>query len=154
MTEDDLNRHIVKLKTRTEAIITIADSGSPMWFLNGKTALRLQENDKSTIFKYNPSEDPARNLVCYNGKYILPKGKLIIAIESGGWALKSAPFIIVDDQKTGQIGRNLLPPVEIKTSQEKPKQYQMLSIQKRGETVGQRQFQTILHKKIGKTETT
>ena len=34
--EDDLNGHIVKLETNTEELFAIANSGSPMSFLNEK----------------------------------------------------------------------------------------------------------------------
>ena len=36
LSEDDLNGHIIKLKTKTEELFAIADSGSPMSFLNEK----------------------------------------------------------------------------------------------------------------------
>ena len=78
LVEDDLNGHIVKLKTNSEQLFAIADSGSPMSF---------------------PSGDTARNLACYNGETIVPKGRLIITIESGGWQIRAAPFIVVDDKK-------------------------------------------------------
>ena len=45
LSEDDLNGHIVKLKTNLEELFGIADSGSPMSFLNEKTARRIQQND-------------------------------------------------------------------------------------------------------------
>ena len=47
LSEEGLNGHIIKLKTKTEDLFAIADSGSPMSFLNKKTARRLQEIDKS-----------------------------------------------------------------------------------------------------------
>ena len=80
LSEDDLNGHIVKLKTNTEELFAIADSGSPMSFLNEKTARRIQQNDKSALFKYIPPDDTARNLACYDGETISPKGSLIIKI--------------------------------------------------------------------------
>ena len=80
--EDDLNGHIVKLKTNTDVIFTIADSGSPMSFLREQTALRLQKNDKSTMFEHITPEHAARNLECCNGEFIIPEGRLIIALES------------------------------------------------------------------------
>ena len=46
LSEEDLNGHIIKLKTKTENLFAIADSGSPMSFLTKRTARRLQENDK------------------------------------------------------------------------------------------------------------
>ena len=45
LTEDDLNGHIVKLKSNTTELFAIADSGSPVSFLNEKTAQRIQQND-------------------------------------------------------------------------------------------------------------
>ena len=66
--EDDLNGHIVKIKTKSEEMFAIADSGSPMSFLNEKTARRIQQNNKSSLFKCIPPDDTARNLACYNGK--------------------------------------------------------------------------------------
>ena len=92
------------------------------------TARRVQQNDKSTIFKNIPLEDAARNFACYNGKFIVPKGKLTLAIESGGWTIQSASFIVVDDQKANILGRNLLPKIGIKLIQEKPQNYQILTI--------------------------
>ena len=83
-----------------------------MSFLNKKTARRLQENVKSTVFKPIPSGDTARNLTYYDGETIIPKGRLIITIESGGWKMKAAPTIIVDDLKANIIGGNILPQLE------------------------------------------
>ena len=80
LTNDEFNGHVVKLKTNTEAIFTIADSESPMSFLNDKTALRKKDK---VIFKYMPPEDAARNLACYNGQFINPKKTFIIGLESG-----------------------------------------------------------------------
>ena len=57
MSEDDLNGHIVKLKTKTENLFAIDDSGSPLPSINEKTARRLQENDKSTILKNIQTEE-------------------------------------------------------------------------------------------------
>ena len=88
ISEDDLNRQIVKLITKTTEMFAIADSGSPMSFLNEKTAQRLQQNNTSATLKNIPPEDTARNLACYNGEYIQPKGILILTIESGGGKFK------------------------------------------------------------------
>ena len=49
ISDEDLNGHIVKLKTKSAEILAIADSGCPMSFLNEKTARRIQQNDKSNI---------------------------------------------------------------------------------------------------------
>ena len=118
LSEEDLNGHIIKLKTKTEDLFAIANSGSPMSFLNEKTARRLQENDNSVILKQVAPEDTAWNLACYNGETIVPKGRLIVTIESEGWKIKAAPFIIVDNQKPNIIGRNILPQIGIRLIQE------------------------------------
>ena len=99
LSENDLNEHVVKLKTKAEHLFAIADSGSPMSFLNEKTARRIQQNDRSALFKCIPPDDTARSLACYNGETIIPKGRLIITIKSGGWKIQSAPFIIVEIKK-------------------------------------------------------
>ena len=55
LVEDDLNGHIVKLKTNSEQLFAFADSGSPMSFLNGKTARRIQQHDKNhSNRRYSP----------------------------------------------------------------------------------------------------
>ena len=91
LSEDDQNGQIIKLKTKTEEIFAIADSGIPMSILNKKTARPVQENDKSTVFNQIPQGETARNVACYNGETIIPKGRLIETIESGGWKLLELP---------------------------------------------------------------
>ena len=119
--EEDLNGHIVKLKTKKEELFAIVDSGSPMSFVNEKMAETLRQNGRSTIIKLVPPADTAQNLACYNGKNIVPEGRLSFAVESGEWTLQSVPFIIVHDQKSNIIGRNNLPKIGIKLVQEKIK---------------------------------
>ena len=116
------NGHIFKLKTNSEQLFAFADSVSPISFLNEKIARRLQQNNKEATFKTIPTGDTARSLACYNHETIVPKGKLIIAIESGGWRVQSAPFIVTVDKKANIIGRNLLPQIGIKLIQEQQKQ--------------------------------
>ena len=70
------------------------------------------------LIKTIPSGDTARILACYYGETIVPKGRLIITIESGGWQIRAALFIVVDDKKANIIGRNLLPQIGIKFIQE------------------------------------
>ena len=119
ISDDNLNEHIKKLKTKTVNLFAFADSGSPipMSFLNKKTARQLQEKDKSAIMKQIPPEDFARNLACYNVETIVPKGKLIVRFQSGGWKTRATPFFIVDNQKANIIGSNILPQIGIKLVQ-------------------------------------
>ena len=75
-----------------------------------------------------PPENTARNLACYKGKVIILKRRLILAIESGGWTIQSAPFIVVNGQKANIFGRNLLSSIGIKLIQEQPQHKQRLII--------------------------
>ena len=106
------------MKTITKQLYAIASLGSPRSFLNEKTAWCIKLCDKKALFKTNPTGDTARNLACYNGETIIPKGRLIITIESGGWKIHSAPFIAVDDKKANIVGRSILPQIGIKLIQE------------------------------------
>ena len=128
ISEEDLNGHILKLKTKSAEVLAIADSGSPMSFVNETTARRIHQSDKTTILKKIPPKDTAGNLACNKGKVIIPKGRLIVAIESGGWTIQSAPFIAVHDQKANILDPNLLSNIGIKLIQEKPQYKQVLSI--------------------------
>ena len=103
LAEEDLNGHIDKLKTNSEQLFAIADSGSPMSFLNEKTARRIQQHDKKALFETIPIGDTAQNVACNNGETIVPMGRLIITIESGGCKIHSAPFIVVDIKKANII---------------------------------------------------
>ena len=71
ITDEDLKGYIKKLQTKSEPIFAITNSGSPMSFLKETTARRLQQNDSSTIFNYNPTVETTRNLACYmlQGEY-------------------------------------------------------------------------------------
>ena len=133
ISEDDLNGQIAKLKTNTTELFAIADSGSPMSFLNEKTAQRLQQKDQTAVFKNIPPEDTAKNLACYNAESIHPKGRLIVTTESGGWKVQTAPFIIVDNHKAKIVGRNLLPHIGIKLIQDKQTQ-KVLTVQRSDES--------------------
>ena len=128
MSEEDLNGQIIKLRRKTEDLFAIADSGGPKSFLNEKTAGRLQDNNKSAILKQILPEDTARTLACYLGETVVLKGRLIVTIESGGWKMRAAPFIIVDNQKANIIGRNILLQNGIRLLQEKPKKGDVLNI--------------------------
>ena len=64
--------------------------------------------------------DEANRMVCYNGYKIPAFGRLIAPIESGGWTINTAPFVVVDDKRANILGRNLLPQLGIHLQQEKP----------------------------------
>ena len=104
-----------------------------MSFLNEKTAQQIQQNDQTAVFKNIPPEDTARNLACYNGESINPKGRLVVMIESEGWKIQTAPFIIVDNHKAIIIGRNILPRIGIKFIQDK-QTHRVLTVQRSDES--------------------
>ena len=54
-------------------------------------------------------------------------------MESVGWIIQLAPFIIVDDQKANNIGQNILPKIGIKLVQDKPKHKQILKFHEKKE---------------------
>ena len=107
------------------------------------------------MIKNIPTGDTARKLACYNGETIVPKGRLIITIESGGWKVQSAPFIVVDDKKANRY--QLVPQIGIKLIQEQNTE-KVHAIREQEESdsakkTGQRQLHTIVctHRKVQKS---
>ena len=117
LSDDNLNGHIKKLKKKYSKFICNRRLREPNVNSKQKTARRLQEKDKSGITKQIPPEDFARNLACYNVETIVPKGRLIVRIQSGGWKIRAALFIIVDNQKANIISSKILPQIGIKLVQ-------------------------------------
>ena len=125
--QEDLNGHKIQLKTNSDDLFTIADSGSPMSFLNEKTVERVRQNDRSTLFK----------LIRPETSHVLMENHcsnraVFIAVESRGWIIQSAPFIIVDDQKANIIGQNTLPKTGNKLAQDKQRRKSRQGTKKMG----------------------
>ena len=117
---DDLKGDLIPVKIGNNYIVFIADTGSPTSFANNKTATTLQNTvTKARRIQLN-QDDEANRMVCYNGYKIPTFGRLITPIESGGWTINTAPFIVVDDKRANILGRNLLPQLGIHLHQEKP----------------------------------
>ena len=94
------------------------------------------QTDKISVMIISESfeiKNTARNLACFNGESIHPKGRLITTIESGVWKIQTAPFNILDDRKANIIGRNLLPRIGIRLVQEKQTR-RVLSVQEKDES--------------------
>ena len=64
-------------------------------------------------------DDEANKMVCYNGYKIPSLGRLTAPIESGGWKIHAASFIVVDDRRANILGRNPLPQIGIQLHQER-----------------------------------
>ena len=117
---DDLKGHLIRVKIGDNDIVFIADTGSPTSFVNNKTATTLQNTVTNTRRIQLNQDDEANRMVCYNGYKISTFDRLITPIESGGWTINTAPFIVVDDKRANIWGRNLLPQLGIHLHQEKP----------------------------------
>ena len=117
---DDLKGHLNRVKIGDNDIVFIADTGSPTSFVNNKTATTLQITVTNTRRIQLNQDDEANRMACYNGYKIPTIGRLITPIESGGWTINTAPFIVVDDKRANILGRNLLPQLGIHLHQEKP----------------------------------
>ena len=67
-----------------EKIIAIADSGSPVSFLNEHVVEKLKQTVKGAIWKPTPEEDAEHNLARYNEVFTEAVGGVIKPIEFGG----------------------------------------------------------------------
>ena len=120
LTTNDLIGHLIRVKIGTNSVTFIADTGSPTSFVNNKTAVILENTVPRTRRIQLNQNDEANRMVCYNGYKIPAFGRLIAPIESGGWTINTAPFVVVDDKRANILGRNLLPQLGIHLQQEKP----------------------------------
>ena len=119
ITNNDLQGHLIRVRSETNNIVFIADTGSPTSFVNERTANFLTSSVKSAVKTTLREDDEANRMVCYNGYKIPSLGRLIASIESGGWTVQIASFIVVDDRRANIMGRNLLPQIGIKLHQER-----------------------------------
>ena len=119
ITDTDLQGHPIQVCSEKNNIVFIADTGSPTSFVNEKTANFLVSTVK-LAFKINSGDnDEANRMFCYNGYKIPSLGRLIAPIESGGWTMQTASFIVVDDRRANILGRDLVPQIGIQLHQER-----------------------------------
>ena len=119
ITNNDIQGHLNRVRSETNNIVFIADTGSSTSFVNEKTANLLTSSVKSAVKTKLGEDDEANKMVCYNGYKIPSLGRLIASIESGGWTIQIASFIVVDDRRANIMGRNLLPQIGTKLHQER-----------------------------------
>ena len=120
LTTDDLLGHLIRVKIGNNNITFIANTGYPTSFVNNKTAVTLQNTvSRARRIQIN-QDDEVNRMVCYNCYENPAFGRLIAPIESGGWTINTAPFVVVDDKRANILGRNLLPQLGIHLHQEKP----------------------------------
>ena len=120
LSTNDLKGHLIRVRIGNHNITFIADTGSPTSFVNNKTGAMLESTVPQARRMQLNQNDEANRMVCYNGYKIPAFGRLIAPIESGGWTINTAPFVVVDDKRANILGRNLLPQLGIHLQQEKP----------------------------------
>ena len=113
ISNNDLQKHLIRIRSERNIIVFIADTGSPTSFVNEKPAKLLTSTVKSAVKTTLGEDDEANRIVCYNGYKVPSPGRLIAPIESGGWTIQTASFIVVDDRRANIMGRNLLPQIGI-----------------------------------------
>ena len=102
--DTDLKGHLIRVRSEKNNIVFIADTGSPTSFVNEKTANLLATTVKSAARTRMRDDDEANKMVCYNGYKIPSLGRLTAPIESGGWTIQTASFIVVDDRRANILG--------------------------------------------------
>ena len=97
--EKDLNVHLVRVRCGENNLVFIADTGSPTSFINQKTANLIMTTVKSAKRRKTNENDEAKRTVCHNGYNFPLFGRVIAPIETGGWTIKTASLIVVDDKQ-------------------------------------------------------
>ena len=117
--DTDLKGHFIRVRSEKNNIVFIADTGSPTSFVNEKAANLLATTVKSAVRTRMKDDNEANKMVCSNGYKFPSLGRLTAPIESGGWTIHTASFIVVDDRRANILGRNLLPQIGIQLHQER-----------------------------------
>ena len=85
--ETDLKGHLVRVSCGSNALVFIADTGSPTSFINQRTANLIVSTANSARRVQTTENDEANRMVCYNGYKMPLFGRFVAHIESGGWTL-------------------------------------------------------------------
>ena len=94
----------------SEKIEWLADTGSPCSFINPTTANKFKtQNPNVRLEKYNEN----KHYRCFNNKEIKIKGVIHMDITSGSWCAKRCPILIVKQNTTNLMGRDVLPKLGI-----------------------------------------
>ena len=100
----------------SEKIEWLADTGSPRSFINQSTAKKLMSNNRNIIIeRYNEN----KRYKCFNNKEIKIKGVIHMDITSGNWIAKKCQILIVEQNTTNLMGRDMLPKLGISLQQTK-----------------------------------
>ena len=100
----------------SEKIDWLADTGWPRNFVNPTTANKfMMQNPNVKIEKFNKN----KRYSCFNDKEIKIKGVIHMDITSGSWCAKRCPILIVKQNTTNLMGRDVLPNLGISLQQTK-----------------------------------
>ena len=100
----------------SEKIEWLADTGSRRSFINQSTAKKLMSNNPNIkIERYNEY----KRYRCFNNKEIKIKGVIHMDITSGNWIVKKCQILIVEQNTTNLMGRDMLPKLGISLQQTK-----------------------------------
>ena len=107
----------IRIKTRcnnTETIEWLADTGSLRSFINQSTAKNLMtKNPNIKIEQYNEN----KRYRCFNNKEIKIRGIIRMDITSGDWLAKRCQILIVEQNTTNLMGRDMVPKLGISLQQ-------------------------------------
>ena len=100
----------------SEKIAWLADTGSRRSFINQSTAKKLMSNNPNIkIERYNEY----KRYRCFNNKEIKIKDVIHMDITSGNWIAKKCQILIVEQNTTNLMGRDMLPKLGISLQQTK-----------------------------------
>ena len=105
----------------SEKINWLADTGLPGSFINPTLANKVMtQNPNVKMEKYKEN----KRYRCFNNKEIKIKGVIHMDITFGSWCAKRCPILIVEQNTTNLMGRDVLPKLGISLQQTKQQEEQ------------------------------
>ena len=110
----------IQLRSGNSFFYATVDTGSPVSFLNKKTAKILMKRIPNFKFKDVERHPLDVTYVDYNKKPIQLFGSLEIRITSKGWKIENACFLVSENCTRNLLGLNLHEKLGIETVQRRP----------------------------------
>ena len=110
----------IQLRSGNSFFYSTVDTGSPVSFLNKKTADILMKRNPNVKFKDIARHPSDATYVDYNKKPIKLFGSLEISITSKGWKIEKACFLVSENCTRNLLGLNLHEKLGIETVQRRP----------------------------------
>ena len=129
-TNKQINKHTngefwVETTTRTEKIYWLADTGSPLSFINKQKAIELVEKINNPEIHTYKNDTKNR---CFNNNDIEIKDVLHLDLQSGSWTAKQCRILIVENKTNNIMGRDVLAKLGITLKAQKPQGKQIQKI--------------------------